>query len=490
MRSQFDWDSRSRTAQRIWHGHILVLCGLCLGATLPAVGQQPTTSDRICPYEGNPRYWQYKGQPVLLLGGSKDDSLFQIPDLEDHLDELAEVGGNFVRNTMSDRQDHGFEAYPYRRLDDGRYDLDQWNDEYWSRFERFLRWTAERDIIVQIEVWDRFDHSQQEWEADPYRPINNVNYTTDSTGLKNHYPAPAYRDRQPFFHSIAGMPMYDKRLDVVREQQEQFVLKMLSYSLPYGHVLYCMNNETSTPPRWGRHWIAMIEREAMKRSVPVFCTDMFNDGYEPERSQLFAQAWDDQDVYRFLDISQINSRLFNEDQWHKLRWVMQRTAKHPRPINCVKVYGSGETKWGSGTPQDGVERFWRDLFAGCAAVRHHRDGGGVGLQPISKACIRAARQAESLVKFWEVDSHQELFSDCQPDEAYLVAKPGQQYLLYFTQGGSVGLNLKGHRGEFGLTWVDISTGQLGQHTQMSGDQIVTIGAPGNTPCVAVLVRGD
>lgn len=37
---------------------------------------------RIQPWPENPRYWQYKGQPVLLLGGSKDDNLFQIPDLK------------------------------------------------------------------------------------------------------------------------------------------------------------------------------------------------------------------------------------------------------------------------------------------------------------------------------------------------------------------------------------------------------------------------
>ncbi len=488
MRSQLKSEKTRRAWHRIRTRTMLVLLGVCLWATSPAIGQQPAAAERIRPYEHNRRYWQYKSQPVLLLGGSKDDSLFQIPDLEEHLDELAEVGGNFVRNTMSDRQDHGFEAYPYRKLETGKFDLDQWNDEYWTRFENFLRWTEQRDIIVQIEVWDRFDHSQQQWEANPYRPANNVNFTTASPALKNHYPAPAWYDRQPFFHTIPGMPLYDKRLDAVRKYQERFVLKMLSYTLPRGHVLYCMNNETSTPPQWGRHWIALIEREAAKVGVAVFCTDMFNHGFEPETSPLFAQAWDDEDVYRFLDLSQINSRLFNEDQWHKLRWVMQRTEKHRRPINCVKIYGSGETKWGSGTPKDGVERFWRDLFAGCAAVRHHRDGGGIGLQPISKACIRAARHAESLVRFWEVESHQELISDRQSDEAYLVAKPGEKYLLYFTQGGSVGLNLKGHRGEFHLRWIDIATGQLGQDTRLPGDQTVTIKTPGSNPCVAVVMR--
>jgi len=109
-------------------------------------------ADRIQPWSKNPRYWQYKGRPVLLLGGSKDDSLFQIPDLKEHLDAMAAVGANYIRNTMSDRPDHDFEVYPFAKRPDGKYDLQQWNDEYWQRFENMLRWTAERGIIVQIEV--------------------------------------------------------------------------------------------------------------------------------------------------------------------------------------------------------------------------------------------------------------------------------------------------------------------------------------------------
>jgi hypothetical protein len=78
-------------------------------------------TERVRPWPQDPRYWQYKGRPVLLLGGSREDNLFQIPDLEPHLDLLASVGGNFVRNTMSDR-DAG-NVYPHAELPDGRYDL-------------------------------------------------------------------------------------------------------------------------------------------------------------------------------------------------------------------------------------------------------------------------------------------------------------------------------------------------------------------------------
>lgn len=129
----------------------------------------------ISPWSKNPYYWQYNGKPVMLIGGSKDDNLFQIPDLKEHLDEMVAVGANYIRNTMSDRPDKGFEVYPFKKLENGKYDLNQWNDEYWQRFENLLKWTKERNIFVQIEVWDRFDYSRDNWEPHPYNPKNNIN---------------------------------------------------------------------------------------------------------------------------------------------------------------------------------------------------------------------------------------------------------------------------------------------------------------------------
>ena len=74
------------------------------------------------PWAENSWYWSYQGQPVLLLGGSDDDNLFQWPEeqLAAQLDRLARAGGNVIRNTMSDRKDKGFEVYPFRRRDDGK----------------------------------------------------------------------------------------------------------------------------------------------------------------------------------------------------------------------------------------------------------------------------------------------------------------------------------------------------------------------------------
>jgi len=460
---------------------IFLLISTCVSA-------RAKTCDRIQPYPKNPRYWQYEGKPVLLLGGSKDDNLFQVPNLEKHLDLLASVGGNYIRNTMSDRQDHGFEVYPFKRLSNGKYDLNRWNEEYWRRFENLLRWTAERDIIVQIELWDRFDYSQEHWHKSPWRPGNNINYTNEKSGLAEAYPAPAWRDRQPFFHSIAGMRRYKKQYDIVRNFQEQFVAKMLSYSLRHGNVLYCMNNETSTTPQWGRYWMKFITDKACEKGVEVYVTDMFDDVWKPQSSAKLRQAFDDPKVYTFLDISQVNSRSFNEDHWKNLLWIMKQARKHPRPLNHTKIYSAGSTRWGSGTPEDGVERFWRNLLAGSASCRFHRPGAGIGLNEIAQSCIRSARMVESRVKFWDVKPHMELLDNRESDEAYLAADPGEQYILYFTKGGSVKLDLSKHKDRSELRWLSIHDAEWGHTEAIQSGANVTINAPGREPWVAVITK--
>ena len=41
-----------------------------LVTSLTSMTHAQADSDRIQPYAANPRYWQYNGQPVLLLGGT------------------------------------------------------------------------------------------------------------------------------------------------------------------------------------------------------------------------------------------------------------------------------------------------------------------------------------------------------------------------------------------------------------------------------------
>jgi hypothetical protein len=454
----------------------LVLTGFAAGLTAgPATADN---SDRIRPYEKNPRYWQYKGQPILLLGGSKDDNLFQIPDLEAHLDEIKAAGGNYIRNTMSDRKDLGFEVYPFHQRADKRFDLSRWNDKYWQRFERMLQWTAERDIIVQIEVWDRFDYSMKNWEAHPYNPANNGNYTHQQSGLAARYPEHPGRNHQPFFFTTPGQR--DNR--VVMKYQQRFVDKMLDYALPYGHVLYCIDNETSGEEAWSIYWAEVIRRRAARAGVEVCITEMWDpwDLHDTKHRRTF----DHPERFNFVDVSQ-NNHNSGQEHWDNFQWVRERLSVQLRPINTVKTYGADGNKFGH-TNRDGIERFWRHLIGGAASARFHRPDSGLGLSPPAVASLQAARKLESLIPMWEVEPANQLLSNRNEDEAYLAAQPGRAYALYFTDGGAVGLDLASASGELNLQWIDIGTGEWGPRDKLQGGETATITAPAHGHWLAAI----
>ncbi|MBN1481768.1 hypothetical protein EH223_05450 [candidate division KSB1 bacterium] len=446
-------------------------------------------ADRIQPWPHNPKYWQYKGAPVLLVGGTKDDNLFQLPDLEQHLDSLAQIGGNYIRNTMSSRVNRGWEIYRFKQLENGQYDLAQWNDDYWTRFQNMLQWTYERDIIVQIEVWDRFDYSRDEWLTCPWNPENNINYSFEETGFAPEYPKHPSSDLQPFFHSIPGMDKYDTKYDIFRLYQEKFVDKLLSYSLDFPNVLYCMNNETSTSSKWGQYWMKYIRDQAQKKSVTVYVTDMFDDFWQGEESDNVELVFSAPELYAFVDISQVNSRNFGQQHWDRLRWLHDQVKDFPRPLNNTKIYGGNETPWGSGTNKDGIERMWRHVIGGSASMRHHRPPTGCGLNAHAIASIKAIRKMETLVKMWDLEPHMELLANREDNEAYVAAKPGTAYAVYFPETGTVDLDMRHVEDDtVKLFWINISTGEWGDTSLVNFQEKIRLQTPSNESWVAIVLR--
>jgi hypothetical protein len=440
----------------------------------------------IQPWQENPWYWSDRGQPVLLLGGSDDDNLFQWSeqDLIAQLDRLAAAGGNVIRNTMSDRKDKGFEVYPFGQTSDGKYDLSTWNDEYWTRFERMLRETSKRDIFVQIEVWDRFDYvdsgGDERWQIHPYNPRNNVNYNFETSGFAERYPDHPGANRQPFFFTTPKQ----RNNQVVLPFQQRFVEKMLEHSLNYGHVLYCMDNETSGEEAWGRYWAEFIKKRAAEQGKQVYVTEMWDDWNLTAESHK--RTFDHPELYDFVDVSQ-NNQNKGQKHWDNFLHVRQYLSKHPRPMNTTKTYGADGNKFGH-TDQDGIERFWRHLLAGAASMRFHRPDSGLGLNDKAVAAIRAARKLESKIPLWSVHPANELLSDREPNEAYLAADPGHAYALYFPSGGSVRLDLSHAPGSFAIHWINIETGEWGPTQELDGGDKRSLSPPDRGNWVAAILK--
>jgi len=458
------------------------------------------------------RYWQYNGERVLFLGGwnhghnpfidhdtdnDKDKQGVSSPEqIIDAMDELAAAGGNCLRCVLDPGMAAGIQKMGFCAKTGEHYDLNTMTGTFFTRLDSFLREANKRKIIVQIEVWDRFDlidDSWGSWPVSPWNPENNVNYTTASSGLETSYRS--YK-RHPFLQGVPGHPVYEKapdsrkqKYDLVRRFQEKFINKLLSVTLAYDNVLYCMNNETHEDPAWGQYWMKFIKSQASVQGKRVLTTDMLDDAYNAEGSRGLAYQLNSRDTYDYVDVSQANSRHADESHWNTVTWIVEAAKKADPPclLHMTKIYGNDmaldNKPWSRFKPGDsdnGIEEWWRNLLAGVAGVRFHRPTAGIGLYPEAKACMSATRKVESNVNFWDVEPAMDLLTNREPDEAYLAADPGNAYIVYFTKkgGGSVGLKLDDSpSATFELRWVNISTGDWGSTKTVSGGSTVTINRP-------------
>ncbi len=423
---------------------------------------------RIDIHGPNPAYWQYGGRAVLLLGGSRDDSLFQIPDLKAHLDLLKSVGGNYIRNTMSARNDKGFEVQAFRKLGSGKYDLDQWNAEYWKRFENMLRWTKERDIIVQIEVWATFDYYRDNWAVNPFNPKNNVNYDAKETALPIEVNSHPTRCENNFFWSVPA----ERNQKTVLKYQQKFVDKMLSYSLKFGNVLYCMDNETSVTAEWGKYWSQYIKARAKAVGLSVHTTEMW-DSWDLAH-KMHNATFDHPKTYSFVDISQ-NNHQKGQKHWDNAQRQRRRIVGKVRPLNNVKIYGADTGRFGN--DRDGMERFWRNIFGGLASARFHRPDSGLGLGDKARANIRSMRMLTDRMDIFTCRPHNDLLGERSPNEAYCIANPGVEYAVYFPDGGQVTLNIGASEKRPAARWLDILKSQWSEPQEVADGPKPTLRCP-------------
>lgn len=489
------------------------------------------------PYSENAFYWEYNGKPILLLGGFNGaHNVFIDPDVTRGMSEpinelisqmnaLKKVGGNVMRCVFDPGKGLAYGYPAWVKVSDGTFDASKFtsgSNSYWGRFETLLREAQKREIIVQLEVWDRFDwYKDDRWGISAFNPARNINYTASESGLKRSYSR--YKDN-PFAESVPNHPKYKsasrsrkKKYDLVRRFQEMYMDKLLSISLKYDNVLYTMNNETHVDPAWGLYWIHYISNAARKKNKTVYTTDMFDDGWELQKSASYDYVFTHPKPYTFVDISQNTQYKTSggpEAQWANILYTRDKISSSIRPINNTKIYGAVQKNlsryhfkmYERFGPLAGQNSFWMNVLGGCASARFHRPHWGLGLGSLAKASIQAARKLETKIKLWDVEPRNDLLlkrgthSIYYPGskfahepfiygEAYLAADPGNKYVLYFTKGGNVDLNLTGYSGIFfELSWINIDTGNWGSSRTIQGGKNVNISAPGNGGWVAALVK--
>jgi hypothetical protein len=369
------------------------------------------TASKIRTAPENPYYWTYGGEPTLLIGGSPTDNLYQHVanpdvDVEGSLDRLVDAGGNYVRHTMESRVGSDAEAefvvQPFGTVEDGRYDLQEWNDEYWDRFETVLEWTAERDVVMQVTFWDRFDFARENWsQYNPWNPANTITYTTEEVELPtewNHHPG-------WLVHRFMLAP--EDEHETLLEHQERYVGKVLEHTLEYDHILYNVSNETRAPKSWGDYWANFTQRYAARHgSEPVYVTQMYDEWDITD--DMHDRTHEDPVTYDYIDVSQ-NNQLSGQVHFDNLVSVRNEFRERPWPLNNVKCYGADGGRHGD--TRNGIERFWRSIFGGSASIRFHRPDSGLGISDTARTHIRAARDVTDELDILKAEPRPYVLSD-------------------------------------------------------------------------------
>jgi hypothetical protein len=295
------------------------------------------------------------------------------------------------------------------------------------------------------------------------------------------YPSHPGKNEQPFFFTV---PKLDDN-EILLKYQKAFVRKLLSVSLKYGNVLYCVDNETSGTEEWATFWSEFIHENSGGKEI--YITQMW-DSWDI-KSDIHKRTIEYPERYQYIDISQ-NSHNTGQLNWDNAQYVFNEIRDNPRPVNSVKIYGSNQGKWldrGIST-EHAVQTFCRNILGGFASSRFHRPPSGLGLSQPSINAIKTIRKIEEKVNMWELVPAMDLLTNVDDNEAYLAAAVSEKYVLFFPGEGNVELNLAANTGAFSGQWINVVTGDWGDQFVLDGGGRVEVATPGPGGWFAVILN--
>jgi len=193
----------------------------------------------------NPHYLEYQGKPILIVSSGEHYGSVINPafDYIKYLNTLQKEGMNYTRlftgcmywetekdfgityNTLAPAW--GTALAPWKRSEipgntngGNKFDFDQWNEAYFTRFKSVVEEAQKRDIIVEVTLFTSI-YSDSLWIYCPANPQNNINQIVLSDYKK--------------VHTLENGKLL--------AYQDQFVKKIVTELNAYDNVIYEIQNE-------------------------------------------------------------------------------------------------------------------------------------------------------------------------------------------------------------------------------------------------------
>ncbi len=362
---------------------------------------------------------------------------------------------------------------PFARDSNDKFDLEAWDDAYWSRLRDFVAAAQDRTIIVEYCFFSQYNHADM---ADGSRPsnywaaANNVNGAfnpTDGTpGLLNEF----YKDEGGTINGNSFSHYQDRLID-----------KAIDEIGSYGNVFFLVMNEpfTGDPAAfsWMRNRAPVIK--ARDGGIHLAAVEVEPDpgwssgGIEDDLPEL----WDESDI----DIIGGHSYEANPNSLSAKLHGAQSKDK------CLHDNEGFELR---GETAQATREAWGWAMAGGYYSFYTRDrdfnkvGDATWLDVIRVATT--LRDVFESVRFWELsaidgsgDEVDDLVSQAPGGSGWQVlANPGQQYVVY-TWGSPTAdpLTIELPAGDYDYQWHNARTGDTVGSGTVSGASPATIPSP-------------
>jgi hypothetical protein len=156
----------------------------------------------------NPHYFMYHDQPIILI--SSDHAYGAVVteefDYRVFLDTLAAYQMNFTRIYPGATPASWFAKptiFPWYKTENGKYDLDRWDENYFARLRDFIDYARKHKIIVDVCLFNGEGglYYPESLAATPLNPNNNIQNegSLDEYAYTSAFRCPALVDREEVY---------------------------------------------------------------------------------------------------------------------------------------------------------------------------------------------------------------------------------------------------------------------------------------------------
>ena len=452
------------------------------------------TTERVQPYAGNPFYLAWGDTPVFPLGPTDYHAWTPVsrPGMVNFYGQLNrisqiinEIGSphvvGFVRCMPYDPNytDVIRVLQPWVRMEDGRYDLEQFEPEWERRLKDYLDLTLDLRIIVSMEVWDDWSISRtvrgdrradpdRGWNAHPFNPRNNINYDHDI--LPEPEPpiisggwGDLFDFNAPFYNTIPSK----SDIAEVLALQKHYVDHLLDIISDYPNVLINISNESRADLEWSRFWAEYIRQRAPSMMIGEMPSTNMKDGGGVFEDIFNPMTLATDPHYDYVDISQaVSGHEFGRSPQTQAIEGSRRIAGYraamkeagtERPLITSKDYTRDQEGGGAIV-------LWGRFVGGSASARFHRPNAGVHPESVVLFQHETVRHLGSFiarVPFWQMDIHPEVVNVTPPGAGANVLTDLENHYVIQLIGGGEGekLGLQITPGKWNVTWIDPATGK-------------------------------